>query len=83
MMSDAELRTRIADVHRDDAPPSFAALTGRARPRRRAPVGLLAIAAAGGFLSCYADRPRRRKGPTSELSFAIRWPSCSSCRERK
>lgn len=47
MISDEELRARIADAHRDDAPPSFAALTARARPRRHAPLLLLPLAAAG------------------------------------
>ena len=35
MMSDEELRARLVEAHRDDAPPSFAELTGRRRRRRR------------------------------------------------
>ena len=50
MMGDEELRARIADAHQDDAPPSFAALTARAHPRRRVPILLLPLAAAGGLL---------------------------------
>ncbi len=44
MIGDDELRARIAEAHRDDAPPSFAALTARPR-RRRLPLVLLPIAA--------------------------------------
>lgn len=47
MIGDEELRARIADAHLDDAPPSFAALTARGRPRRHAPLLLLPLAAAG------------------------------------
>jgi len=47
MVGDEKLRARIADAHRDDAPPPFAALTARARPRRHAPLLLLPLAAAG------------------------------------
>lgn len=44
-MNDDDLRARVKAAHRDDAPPSFASLTAR-RPRRRAPLVLLPIAAA-------------------------------------
>ena len=50
MIGDEELRARIADAHRDDAPPSFAALTARAHPRHHAPLLLLPLAAAGVLL---------------------------------
>ena len=50
MIRDEELRARIADAHRDDAPPSFVALTARARSRRHAPLVLLPLAAAGVLL---------------------------------
>jgi len=50
MIGDEELRARIADAHRDDAPPSFAVLTARARPRRNAALVLLPLAAVGGLL---------------------------------
>ena len=53
MMDEQELRARLADAHRDDAPPSFATLTARARPRRRAPLLLLPLAVAGGLLSVW------------------------------
>ena len=43
MIGDDELRARIADAHRDDAPPSFAQLTARRR-RRRAPLVLVPLA---------------------------------------
>lgn len=46
MIGDEELRASIADTHRDDAPPPFAALTARARPRRPAPLLLLPLTAA-------------------------------------
>ncbi len=44
MMTDEELRARIAGAHRDDAPPAFGELTGRRR-RRRAPLVLVPLAA--------------------------------------
>ena len=45
MIGDEELRASIADAHRDDAPPPFAALTARARPHRPAPLLLLPLTA--------------------------------------
>ena len=43
MSEDDELRRRIADAHRDDAPPAFGALVEKKR-RRRAPLVLVPLA---------------------------------------
>lgn len=53
MIGDKELQARIVDAHRDDALPSFAALLARARPRRRPPLLLLPLAAAGVLLGLW------------------------------
>lgn len=69
MIGEEELRTRIADAHRDDAPPSFAALTARARPRRRTSLLLLPLAAAGVLLLVWLRPATPPKEADARIEF--------------
>jgi hypothetical protein len=53
MMDEKELRARIADAHRDDAPPLPSALMARSRPRRPVPLVLIPLAAAAVMLGVW------------------------------
>ena len=57
-MTDEELRARLAEAHRDDAPPPFAAVVGRVRRRHRLPLALaLPLAVAVAVLVLWLRRP--------------------------
>ena len=65
-MTDEELRRRIAEAHRDDAPPPFAALVARKRRRRwRLALAPIALAAAALLALLLVRPPRPRPQPPS------------------
>jgi len=71
-LGDEELRALMAAAHRDDAPPPFAAVLGRARRRRRWPFAIaLPVVAAAIALVILIVRPH---APPPSLTIELHDP---------